>query len=81
MFEQMKRRGFLRVMAAAPMVALALKSDGTRAARNPDGCPAVSLVCTANPDLPNLGPCSSQCKVTCDNAYLGACPACQNRVC
>lgn len=74
MLHRMKRRAVLRLAAIAPMAALALRSDGARAAR-PYNCYLPTLYCA------DAGAtCSGRCAVVCapPNArtHCAACAIC-----
>lgn len=71
MLHQMKRRAVLRLAAIAPMAALALRSDGARAA-HPYNCYLPTLYCGGEEPV-----CSPHCQVVCTppNAQTH-CPAC-----
>lgn len=71
MLHRMKRRAVLRLAAIAPMAALALRSDGARAAR-PYNCSLPTLYCGGEEPV-----CSGGCQLFCapPNARTH-CPAC-----
>lgn len=92
MHQKLTRLAFARLAVAAPMVALALKSDGSReaAAQSAAVCNWASYICTASTSGPAgvLGPCTQNCRYICEPALPGGpptlyanCPACTSRSC
>lgn len=79
MLERIKRRGFLRLAAAAPLVALALKSDGSRQASAQSGfCRIPDAYCTGT-DINGNPACPIHCRLFCgprNSAYRLNCPVC-----
>ena len=84
MLERMTRGKFAKLLAAVPMVALALKSDGSRtaAAPSPTRCHFFEQSCSDEQG----GICGKRCDWACGPTYKTywtayGCAACLDRVC
>ncbi len=68
MHQKLTRLAFARLAVAAPLVALALRSDGSRDASAITFCKRVANACASG--------CNSTCYGFCNNGFGTGCPAC-----